>query len=53
MKFNVVFLIVAVVLLAIGAFSRWFPSPTPWYPSFLCAGLFFWALSALWPMLTS
>ncbi|MGC2150788.1 MAG: hypothetical protein WA618_02000 [Terriglobales bacterium] len=52
MSFATVFLVVAVILFAIGAFSRWWVSPTPWYPSFVCAGLFFWALSSLWPQLT-
>jgi hypothetical protein len=49
-----VLLIVAVVLFAIGAFSRWWntpPTAPPYYPSFICAGLFFWALSQLWPLL--
>ena len=43
-------LVVAVVLFAIGAWSRWWPVDTargPFYGSFLSAGLFFWALSQL------
>jgi hypothetical protein len=53
MKINVVFLVIAVVLFGIGAFSRWVAAATPWYPSFVCAGLFFWALASLWPLLAS
>jgi hypothetical protein len=50
MTLSVLFLVIAVVLFGLGAFSRWIASPQPWYPSFICSGLFFWALSALWPM---
>lgn len=44
-------LIVAAVLFAIGAFSRWWAAPQPYYPTFISAGLFFWVLSILWPQL--
>jgi hypothetical protein len=44
-------LIVACVMFAIGAFSRWWTSPTPYYPAFISAGLFFATLSVLWPQL--
>lgn len=44
-------LIVAAVLFFLGAFSRWWTAPTPYYPAFISAGLFFWVMSALWPML--
>ncbi len=51
MTLSVLFLVIAVVLFGLGAFSRWWPAtPSPWYPSFICSGLFFWALSVLWPM---
>ncbi len=52
MTFSVLFLVVAVIVFAIGAWSRWWASPQPYYPAFLCAGLFFWALSQLWPTLS-
>jgi hypothetical protein len=52
MSIAVVFLVVAVLLFGMGAWSRWWAAPTqPYYPSFVCGGLFFWALSTLWPML--
>lgn len=44
-------LVIAVVLFALGAFSRWWASPQPYYPTLLCAGLFFWALSTLIPQI--
>ena len=54
MSFAVVFLVIAVIVFAIGAWSRWWGTAgsPPYYPAFLCAGLFFWALSQLWPVLT-
>lgn len=46
--FKLIFLIVALVIFAIGAWSRWWSNPgTPYYPTFICAGLFFWVLSIL------
>lgn len=45
------FLVIAAVIFAIGAWSRWWVAPVPYYPTFLCAGLFFWTLSQLWPMI--
>lgn len=51
MSMSVLFLVIAVVVFAIGAWSRWWSSPAPYYPAFLCGGLFFWALSQLWPVL--
>jgi hypothetical protein len=51
MPLSVLFLVVAVILFAIGAWSRWWAAPQPYYPAFLSAGLFFWALSQLWPMI--
>jgi hypothetical protein len=48
-----VFLVIAVILFAIGAWSRWWPAdPRPFYPALVSAGLFFWALSQLWPQVT-
>lgn len=51
MTLAILFLVIAVVLFGIGAFSRWWTSPAPYYPAFVCGGLFFWALSQLWPMI--
>lgn len=50
MTIAILFLVIAVVLFGLGAFSRWWAAPVPYYPSFVCGGLFFWALSQLWPM---
>ena len=47
MSVSILFLVLAVVLFAIGAWSRWWTAPQPFYPAFLSAGLFFWALSQL------
>ena len=52
MTVSILFLVIAVVLFGIGAWSRWWNSPQPYYPSFVCGGLFFWALSQLWPMVS-
>lgn len=55
MPFSIVFLVIAVILFAIGAWSRWWVTSDPrgpYYGSFVCAGLFFWSLSQLWPALT-
>lgn len=51
MSIAVLFLVIAVIVFALGAWSRWWASPQPFYPAFLCGGLFFWALSQLWPVL--
>jgi hypothetical protein len=51
MSIAVLFLVIAVIVFALGAWSRWWPSAQPYYPAFLCIGLFFWALSQLWPVL--
>lgn len=46
------FLVVALIIFAIGAWSRWWPpAPQPYYPSFICMGLFFVTLAQLWPVL--
>jgi hypothetical protein len=42
---SLLLLVIAVVLLAIAAFTAW--RPQPWSPSVGWAGLFFWALSVL------
>jgi hypothetical protein len=56
MNIGVVFLVIAVILFAIGAWSRWWGTAAdprgPYFGSFLCAGLFFWALSQLYPLLS-
>ena len=44
-------LIVALVMFAIGAFSRLRADIQPWYPTFISAGLFFATLSVLWQQL--
>lgn len=49
MSVSVLFLVIAVIVFAFGAWSRWWVSPAPYYPAFVCGGLFFWALSQLWP----
>lgn len=51
MPVAVLLLTVSVILFAISAWSRWWASPAPYYPAFISAGLFFWALSQLWPMI--
>ena len=51
MSISVVFLVFAFVIFAIGAWSRWWASPQPYYPAFMCAGLMFWVLAQLWPQL--
>ena len=55
-NFATILLVVAVILFALGASSRWWGSPAdprgPYFGSLMCAGLFFWSLSQLWPMLT-
>ena len=43
-----IFLVVALVLSAIGAWSRWWPaSPAPYYPTLISAALFFYFLYIL------
>jgi len=46
-----VFLIVSLIFFAFGAWSRWWVSPQPYYPTLISGGLFFYVLSILWPML--
>lgn len=54
MGIPVVFLVIAVVLFAISAFSGgWWRAPQgAYYPSLIAAGLFFWSLAQLWPMIS-
>jgi uncharacterized membrane protein YiaA len=50
MPVSLLFLVLAVVMFAIGAWSRWWANERPYYPTFICAGLFFYSLSQLWPL---
>jgi hypothetical protein len=54
MSIQILFLVVALILFAMGAWSRWWAGPPdrPLYPTLLSGGLFFWVLSTLWPLLT-
>jgi hypothetical protein len=54
MPVQIFFLVVALVLFAMGAWSRWWAAaePRPYYPTMLCGGLFFWTLSQLWPLIS-
>jgi hypothetical protein len=40
-------LVIALVLFFFGAWSRWWPSNPPFYPTFVSAGLFFITLALL------
>ena len=51
MSASVLFLVIAVVLFALGGFTSWWPSGAPYHPRFVAAGLFFWSLSVLWPQI--
>jgi hypothetical protein len=54
MSIQVAFLLVALVLFALGMLSRWYgPAERPYWPTMLSAGLFFWVLSVLWPLITA
>jgi hypothetical protein len=44
-------LVFAFVLFVLGAVSRWWNAPNPYYPALLSAGLAFWVLATLAPML--
>ena len=54
MSIQILFLVVALILFAMGAWSRWWgpPDRPPFYPTLVAGGLFFWVLSALWPLIT-
>lgn len=53
-NFATILLVVAVILFALGAWSRWWGTAAdprgPYYGAFICAGLFFLSLSMLWPL---
>jgi hypothetical protein len=54
MPWPTVFMFLAAILFALGAILwRWWPVATerPYYPPFLFGGLFFMALSIVWPQL--
>lgn len=44
-------LVFAFVLFVIGAVSYWRQPPTPYYPSLISAGLAFWVLASLLPLI--
>jgi hypothetical protein len=44
-------MVFAFVLFVLGAASRWWAAPNPYYPSLISAGLAFWVLAALLPMI--
>jgi hypothetical protein len=56
MPIQIFFLVVSLVLFALGAWPRWGgapgPGPWPWYPPVISAGLFFYVLAQLWPMIS-
>jgi len=47
--FKLFCIVMALVIFAIGSSSRWWADPAkpPFYPTFICAGLFFYVLSLL------
>ncbi len=48
------FLVIALILFAMGAWSRWWGGPPerPFYPTLVSGGLFFWVLSVLWSQIS-
>ncbi len=52
MSFSVLFLVAAFIIFTLGAWSRWWSSPQPYYPAFISFGLALLTLSFLWPQLT-
>lgn len=50
---SLVCLVFAFVLFTIAAFNQWrtAPNPAPYFPSIVCAGLAFWVLASLLPMI--
>jgi hypothetical protein len=44
-------LVFAFVLFVLGAMSRWWSAPNPYYPALMSAGLAFWVLAQLAPLL--
>jgi hypothetical protein len=51
MSIAIGFLVIALVLAAIGAWSRWWPGDKPYYPTILCSSFFFYLLYILYPLL--
>lgn len=51
MSISTLFLVIACVVSALGTWSRWWPSPAPYYPAFVCLSLFFFEMSFLWPQI--
>lgn len=53
MTVSILCLVIAAVLFALSALSRWWAAPpNPYYPTLISAGLFFAVLSALWPQIS-
>jgi len=44
-------LVFSFVLFVLGALSRWWAASNPYYPALMSAGLAFWVLASLMPML--
>jgi len=44
-------LVFAFVLFVLGAVSRWWNAPNPYYPALMSAGLAFWVAAQLAPLL--
>jgi hypothetical protein len=51
MSGSLICLVFAFVLFALGAASRWWTSPNPYHPHLISAGLAFWVLATLLPMI--
>jgi hypothetical protein len=51
MSGSLICMVFAFVLFVLGAMSRWWAAPTPYYPSLISAGLAFWSLAVLLPMI--
>ena len=52
MSGSLICLVFAFVLFCIGASSRWWATnPSPYYPTVISAGLAFWVLSSLLPLI--
>jgi hypothetical protein len=54
MPIQIFFMVVALVLFAIGAWPFWSVAtqPRPYYPSMISGGLFFYVLAQLWPLIS-
>lgn len=48
---TLVCLVFAFVLFCLGAASRWWTAPNPYYPALVSAGLAFWVAASLMPLL--